>query len=509
MNQNMLSKKTIEKIWIIAAMGMAVFALFLELWPIGFAVHDDLRTYLEVKCGTMWESTGVLARVQGRFYFYFSAIFTFFPYLFGSLKVVKLISYACLLFDAFAFYLLLKRISGKQMGLLGFMLFFSLGQLQSSFQHNLFVAYIGCHQIAIGILLLALESYLAFMDTKSKRHLFVSAVLLLFCTMLYEAFVLFSISFFLLSCYHHAKEKGAKKIFNIFWDLRLHILLEALFLAAYFIWQHFYPSQYSGAMVGSTSVLDSLRAIFVYATGYFPLRTAYRIWRWLGIRNTFSIGKLLVSILIGSAGVLIIKKSESKKRVGLLAILGITGVFLPVLMHGLTSKYIDWLDQGIYSYVPSFYSYFFILMVIVTIVFFLYQLLSTNRLLKWIYLVLVFLAITGSSYVTQIGNEALVPDYVTNLKRYEAFDEAVSSEEFAQIPEGAVVFAPDYIGVHYSLQSLSDYGRSYSGKEVQFINNEEELPQVLEQKGLSSYYIFSYDEEKGSINIEETDLTAK
>lgn len=491
-----------QKIWIGTALITAVFSLFVLIWPIAFAVHDDLRTYLEVKSGTMIRSTDSLAKEQGRFYFWFSAIFSYFPYLFDSLAVTKIISYIALIFDGVALYFFLKRLSGKWVGLAGFLLFFSLGQLQESFQHNLFVAYIFCHQIAVGILLFGLERFLAYQDKKyaqkdgnikgNNKLLLGSALLLLFSTMLYEAFLLFSGLFFLISLIYHVKDKKWD-IKGTFYDLRWHIFWMSLFLIAYLVWGRIFPSTYSGATVGSVSLGQMIKGILTYATGYFPLRTAFGAWRSAGILESFSVGALVLSIVIAGGFVLILRNEKNIKNKGKLALIGLAGTFLPVCLHSVTGKYIAWLEEGIYSYVPSFYSYFFLLILILAVGWFFYEKIPFKK----VFLGVAFIGIMGASYITQVGNARLVEPYVDNLEKYQAFDRTVSSEEFEEIEDGAWIYVPDYIGIHENLDSLSIYANIYTGKNYHFVNDTDQISWDGE------VYYLDYDEEAEGVFLAE------
>lgn len=481
-----------QKIWIGTALITAVCSLFVLIWPIAFAVHDDLRTYLEVKSGTMISSTDSLAKAQGRFYFWFSAIFSYFPYLFDSLEAAKIISYVALLFDGVAFYFFLKRVSGKWAGVAGFLLLFSMGQLQESFQHNLFVAYIFCHQIAVGILLFGLERFLAYQETKKKKLLVISGLLLLFATMLYEAFLLFSGLFFLLSLMYHVKNKKWD-IKGTFFELRWHILFMSLFLVAYLVWGWIFPSTYSGATVGKVGFLDMVRGVITYATGYFPLRTAYFAWRNAGVWDSFSVWALIFSVIIAGGFVLILAKGRCIKNKGKLVLIGLAGAVLPVCLHSVTGKYIAWLDEGIYSYVPSFYSYFFLLCVLLGVGWLIYEKVPFKKL----FLGVAFVGMMGVSYITQVGNASLVEPYVENREKYEAFDMVVSSEEFAKIQEGAWIYTPDYIGIHENSESLSIYAEIYTDKRYSFTNDFEEVDWE------DTVYYLDYDEEAKGVYLSE------
>lgn len=481
-----------QKFGIILGAAAAVFSLFYIIWPIAFAVHDDLRAYLEVKCHTMVSSTDSMAREQGRFYFWFSALFTFFPYLFGSLKAVKFISWISLLFDGAAFYLFLKRLSGKWAGTAGFLLFFALGQLQDTYQHNLFVSYIFCHQIAVGIVLLGLERFLAYQEKKKKSILVISALLLLFSTLLYEAFLMFSGLFFLLSLLSNRKN-GKWDIKGTFAELRWHILFMVMFLAAYLFWRWKYPSAYDGAVAGGVSPSEILRSLLTYATGYFPLRTAWGVWRSGGIRTTFSIVRLAASFVVAGGFILILVRGKRIINKGRLLLCGAAGTFLPVCLHALTKKYADWLDSGIYSYVPSFYSYFFLLCVLIAIGWMLYEKIPWKKF----FLGVVFLGMTAACYITQTGNALQVEPYVQNLKRYEAFDRVVSSGNFAEIEEGAWIYVPDYVGIHGSMKSLSDYAETYTGKTYHFTKD------ITETEGQETAYRMDYHKETGEVFLTE------
>lgn len=470
------------------------FTLFTIIWPIVFAVHDDIFSYIVAQKGDIFKQTIASAKGQGRFWFLVSLPICHFPFIFNNFIVYKIISYSSICFSVVSLGILLYRNVNNKIAYLAVLLFFTFAQLDG--QHNLLVCYVFTHQIAIGVMLFSIDRLLNYYKSNNERDIKISAILLFIATILYESFILFSVLLFFISLlynnYHNNRYKLIKRIIK---DLRFHIIIMLLYLIIYFIWRSIYSSNYDGAQISLNNITDSLKVIFTYGLARVPLVSTlhnYKNYQLSLIEPIYVIKGFISSLTI----VYIIKETKfvNKQFITYSLILSIIGIFLPVVLHSVTPRYVEWVKAGSYAYLPSFYSYFFIIAFISILLISIYQSLN-NVKFKYLYLFFIFTFVLCGSLMTDINNQIESNNYQTQLKRYKAFDNAVSSEYFQNIENGAVIYVPDYNGIHNYMPYLDYYASLYSEKQHTFTKNIEELTFV------NPTYGFHYDEESGFMLI--------
>jgi|GEM_PF-1145937 len=458
-----------QELFVYFAIIVSAATLFTITWPVMFAVHDDILFYLVSKQGSIIEWIIGSAKSQGRVWFLMSLPLTFFPFIFDSFIAYKTISFLSICFSVFALWFLLYRHIGKQFSLLAVLMFLTFSQIDT--QHNLLISYVFSHQISIGIMLLSIERLLTYYKDGTKRALILSALLLFIATILYESFLLFTILLFLISVFN-MKKLNAKKVF---FDLRFHIALMSIYLIIYFLWRVKFPSSYNGVQFGSTSFFDSLRVVLTYSIGRFPLISFIGIVVKKGVIqiSLLELGFFIKGFVASVATVMIIKSTEAlkNKRTIYIGVLSFLGMLLPATLHSITPKYIMWVKAGSYGYIPSFYSYFFIIILLSVIAIYLYHKIKYKNVL----LFLLFVFIFSGSLLTDLNNKYYANGFEEQFVRYKTFDKAVSSSYFANIENGADIYIPDYYGIHHHMPFMNDYARIYTDKNFTFTNKMEEL----------------------------------
>lgn len=476
------------------AIAIAAFTLFTIIWPVILSIHDDIISYIVTRKGEILKSAVTMAKSQGRIGFFIGVPMAHLPFIFNNFIVYRLISYASICFSVIALGILIKNNINNTVALLSMLFFFTFAQLDG--QHNLLVSYVFTHQIAIGFMLLSIERLTSFYKNKNKnkKNLIISALLLLFATILYESFILFSIFLFFISLLDYKKIKFsvAKKIII---DLRYHIILMSLYLVLFFIWRFLYPSNYDGAQFELGNIIDSLKVMFTYGLARFPLVSTifkYHQYKYSMIEPTFIIKALFASM----ASIVIFKKADKiNLKISMYSlILCILGIFLPILLLSVTPKYIGWVRAGSYAYVPSFYSYFFIIAFISILATSIYQKLNGFKI-QGIYILFVIVIVFCSSVLTDINNKLEADNYEKYFEKYKAFDNAVSSKYFKDIENGATIYIPEYNGIHNHMPYMDYYASIYSEKRHIFTNKIEDL--TFE----NPTYGFHYDATSGNMLI--------
>ena len=134
----------------------AVLWLFWQIYPIIFAVHDDMRNYTLVRRG-MVLADSIRAAKTGRISHLWNHHLLALPFRANKVWFYKLIQFSALLFDVFSGWKLLKAHVNRQFADLAAVLGVSWACISA--YHNLLIAYALCHQIPIGFCFLSLYHF--------------------------------------------------------------------------------------------------------------------------------------------------------------------------------------------------------------------------------------------------------------------------------------------------------------------------------------------------------------
>lgn len=441
-------------------------AIFLiEIYPIVLTVHDDILTYTIVRHGDLWK-TARDNLFTGRLPQLWNTLLLGFPMLLQKVWFYKGISYLTLLLNGWIFYRLLKRVFGEQGGVLTTAVYWGLATVTNL--HNLFVSYVLARQMVIGILLLSIYFFLDYYEKSKVRYLWYSSFLYLAASMLYEAAVPFGIVFFLIVLGETAAWK--KKVVSVM----LPGGMAVTWLAVYFGWQAMYPTAYEGGTLYFGNIPRSLWAAFMYSLGSFPLYSLVigLVKGHVDFREcTFPIMGLAAAGLTSVMWYRILPQIQwDKSKRWPLVITGVS-IFLPNLILGFTPKYLEWSQRMIFTYLTTFYSYFFLIAfgVIGSAAF--YRVCRRKREFLIVTTAVVFL----TSLVAGFNNSFWKEEFRYIDDKNKAFDEAVSSAEFLQYESGTNVYIPDYIGIIGNMEYTQYYSQLYTDKTYEFRNKKEDL----------------------------------
>ncbi len=434
-------------------------------------VHDDILTYMQVKQGDLW-NTIINDTSHGRISHIILLPMLFFPYFFGSTVAVRLISLFSVLFDVSALYLLIRKNVDKNAAYLSSLLFISFACISN--QHNLFVSYIFAHQISIGIVIFALTIFTDYYREKKSSSLVISALLLTFAAFLYEAMAAYIILFILISMY---KNEGNifKNCCRILYDTHFHLLFLLIYVIIYAIWRYLHPSDYDGAKLYFENIPGSLITMSIYSLGMIPGLPlgAMFIKKYITLdefKDGASIWIIIIPVISAVTFYYIYPKLQRINDLRPLTLLCIVGIIAPNIIISFTEKYVSWSQQNSYSYVTSFYSYFFMVPLFLIIIKSIFR-----KKLKRHALILLSIMIFIISLSASVGNTAWNIYFKKNLMRYTAFENAVSDDYFDNIPDGTVIYIPDYQGIHHDMNITADFARIYTDAQIYFENDENKL----------------------------------
>ena len=434
-------------------------------------VHDDILTYMQVRQGTLWQ-TALDDAKHGRICHIPLTFLLYIPYMFNSVLMVRIFSMAAVLFDMTALYKLIKNNTDSYSAYLSCLLFIAFACISN--QHNLLVSYIIGHQIPIGIMLFSINSFTEYYNSKHKTSTLIKSALLFFAaSFLYEACAAYILIFIFIAMY---KNNGNifRNCTRIIYDTHFHFLLLFLYTLIYFGWRKFYPSDYEGAKLYFGDIPQSFITMIKYSAGMIPGLPALamvvkKYITFEEFRSALNIGNIVVPLITAITFYFVFPKIKNPKNKLACALLCIAGIIIPNLIISFTPKYAEWTKGSSYSYVTSFYSYFFMIPLFLIV---LKTIFRNNSKPVMIFLSSIVFCI---SFVSSAGNTAWNVYFGKNLERYKAFSAAVSSSYFDNLEDGTTVYIPDYTGIHNSMDITKSFAAIYTSADINFTNKIETI----------------------------------
>lgn len=463
----------------IIALTFAVVFLFWNIHDIMFTVHDDMRIYTMTKLGRLPEYAVAVAK-NGRIAQLWNTILLGIPFLADSVVVYKIFSFASILFDAFAFFILMKNHAGKNIAYISLLLFFSFATLST--YHNLLTAYALCHQIPIGFELLSINFYLNYFEPKAnkKLNMILSSIFFLMASMIYEAFAAFIIFYAVIAVIKNFNNKtGKPEIKKVLIDLLLPFIVISAYIAIYFLWRVKYPTQYDGGMLYFNEPFMSLKTIYHYSVSFSSIFQFFN----MITQRVFGLGSFLKMLTLGSifkamiVSVIFFKaipKLSVKCNDYVLLLFSLAGMFLPNCIVGFTQKYVDWEKRGAYGYLTSFYSYFFLIVFVVTAIYMIYTRIK-NIKGKEVFMCFMTGAVFLSCICADVNTDIWGGHYRQQYLKCRSFDKAVSSEFITNLEDDTDIYIPDNMGINTRMDYTEDYASIYSDNDIHFYNDITEI----------------------------------
>ncbi|MBR6835453.1 MAG: hypothetical protein IKM72_05550 [Oscillospiraceae bacterium] len=450
---------------------LCVASFFLITADSVFTVHDDILTYMQVQRGNLWQ-TAVDDAKHGRVGHIPLTFLLYIPYFFKSPLTVRVFSAGAVLFDMAGLYYLVKNNITKRAGLLSCILFISFACISN--QHNLFVSYIIGHQIPSGMILFALGMFTKYYpERKDKKRLIAGAALLTAASLLYEACTAY-ILLFLFTAFLKNEGKFSGKVIKAIKDNLINFAFLAAYVLLYYLWRRSYPSDYSGSVLAFDNIPQSFITMFRYSFGMVPglPAAAMLIKGYVPVSEILSELKpwMLTAPLAAAVSFgILFPETEIKQKKSTLIIYCTAGILIPNIIISFTPKYAEWTASGSYAYVTSFYSYFFLVPLFIII---LKCIVKKNSKVS---VVILSTAVFAVSLVSTINNAAWNCYFRTELARYRAFSDAVSSDYFDTLEDGTTVYIPDYTGIHHDMSITESFVSIYTDSDLTFTNDAESI----------------------------------
>lgn len=455
---------------------LVIACVIWSLRNLALGTHDDILDVLDIRNSTLLGYlSDVISKTLMRGRISLVQLLARIPFYFvlksNNQLLYSAITYIPIIINVLFFgYIIGKRIN-KYLGFLIPVFFFTLVQVDSN--HNLMVSYPMFFQIGFFMFLVGLEIFLKYSEKKKERYLWISALFMFDSLSAYESFVLYFLVFAIIALFRNYSIVNDKKRLNIkklFWEIKYHLAAIIIYLVFYMICRKLGNINYDGATIASEfNLFTILKTMFTFSFSLFPLSEFFRsgalgsfTWSVVGIR--IIVKAIVATIAVG----LVLLKSEKIKLRWLLYIVIISFIACVVycIPHAITPKYQDWVvNRGVTGFVPSFFCYFWIVLVLCAIGIYLCNL---NKKLKiFIVAVLSILMFFGSIF-TDYSNITTIESKGSDTIRYKMFDRMCASSFYGELEDDAAIYVEGYSGIHNNIQTLGEYGETYCGKKYHY-----------------------------------------
>ena len=455
---------------------------FYPLFFTGFATADDFNYYMVTRRGIGLTSASWFAITAGRFYFYLVQPFYNLPYFCDNMVVIKMFHYVPLIF-CFLLFAKIVFATTKSKELAWFFLLTFLMTMQISEHYNLFVAYPFYFTFSFSLLLISYLLLLRYYQQKKTSLIIYASLFFAFGLLFYETYILF-LSFFVATIvYYNLQDKKSlwQTVKGSFLQFLPFLIVGIIYLAAYFIFRIYFPSQYPGTKFGfkdvtagtfftvlwnlsssafPLNVYEASHGLFAdksdLVNGYYPIilnliLSARVEWIVKGILVSFVGYKLLMAL-----------PSLGPKRILGGISLSILMIFLPHVPLALTEKYTFFAghsDSNMVGYVTTFFSFFGTTLLIILLMGPLINLFNFRRFVKRAVAIIFVVGFFICSVLTDFSNYTIAKDMRSSNIRLYAIDELLKTDEFKAIPAGTPIFAKDlWENPSYAAHGITEQG---------------------------------------------------
>lgn len=469
---NFIKATKLKTFFLFVIFCLEIVSFYYCICKAGFVTHDELQSYAALNDHPLVFKRQ--SRLGGMILFP-NIIANYLQFNSNSIEVYRLYTLCGILLALLAAYKFITHLISKEIGLPFSILFFAF--LQIGYIHNGAISFSWSFQYAIAIVFLCLDVYLYYCETNEKKYYVISSILFLVSIMLYEAFYMFSLVLFLFALISLYR-KNNLSIINLIKYLWLPAFFGIVYLVLYAINISQTGNNYGGIIVDTDhTIFDKIRTMIIYSLGMLPLRlnefTLADIKLYISNFTYESLFIICKNLLAASSIAICLsygKTLSGKKYLFSIVIITLC-IFMPCVLYGISKNLLLWADSGTILYGGSFYSYFFIIALIILIFCLIYKKIR-NISIQFFYKCLVFSVVFAVSFVTEINNKAVAERLDKNDNKYVLFDTVVQSDYFKEnVIEGAQIFAPEMVGIHLNLKTLDTYVDYYADKKVSFYND--------------------------------------
>ncbi|MFH1159421.1 MAG: hypothetical protein V1733_00530 [bacterium] len=487
------------------ALLLIVFITFYPFFLSGFGCADDLQNYLVFKSGATWWNMIWLAKFAGRFYYLIVNPFHLAPYLVDSMFVTKLFHHVPLLLGFVLFALILFRLTRSRELALFYLLIF-LTVAQASKHTSLFLNYPFYFTFSFDLLLISFLLLLSYFEAL-RKYLLVLSVLLFTIGLLFSEIYVVYLLLFAVAIVHYFSRKEPRVV-SLLKRAGLTFLpffgVALLYVAVYFIYRVYHPSQYIGTMIDNKNldIPGFFNALWNLSYASYPLTMFEENRQILSMKSelvsghspivlniilTARIEWIIKGICVALTGFILLTGINRFSYKTLLAGSGLAVllIFLPQIPLALSVKYIAHVEgAGMKGYIPTFFSMFGTVLLICFLLGYLINLLNFNRFVKTGVTFIFASGLFVLSVLTDLNNYTVAKDTRrANLRLY-AMDELMKTPSFQLIPSQSTLYTQDlYRSVSHNAGGLTEQGFNWgsyitarTGRNYQVFRKFQDIP---------------------------------
>jgi hypothetical protein len=446
------------------ALMIILIITFYPFFFTGFGCADDLGFFITLKSGIVSLNRINMAEYAGRFFGLIVYPINIIPYISDNPIVVKLFHHIPLVSGFILFAIILyKLIRSKEMSFFYFLVFMIIAQ--ASRHTTLFLNYPFYFTFSFDLLLLSFIFLINYIKRQRKYQLVVSVVLFTVGLLFYESYLLYLV-FLVIAIFVFPYQRDKTLSLNLRKSLITFLpflTVGILYIAVYFIYRNYHPSQYEGASFDFKNITFPHFFTAIWKLSY----TSYPLTVFNESRNFFTekselirgYSPVVLQIILHARIEWIIKGIcvaicsfillTSISRFNFKTLLSgicfaILLIFIPPIPQAFTVKYIiATVQNNMLGYICTFFSLFGTVLLITIIVSYLINLLNFNRLLKRIVILLSTIVFFSFSVLTDLTNYTVAKDVRSANLRLYAMDELIKTDMFLSIPPHSIFYTND------------------------------------------------------------------
>jgi hypothetical protein len=443
---------------------------FYPFFRIGFTNADDFDFYLRGIQGGLFEDAYWYARGQGRFYFLFMKPLYHVPYLIDNFYFTKIIQHGMTLLSFTLFAIVVRKIfCQKEISILVFLLLLSFLSVSLPLYFFPIIAFPFYFSLSFSIFMLSLIFLIKYIETKKYYYNLLSAIVFALAMLFYETylFILFYICLFIF--FHNITNRGKSMFRNklFYKEILPFIFVGLIYLAAYFLYRQTLPEKVANIYVGTTfaahfNISNFFKILWNYNLATIPTciyhcaqrvidanslsLTGHQPNIWYIITHT-NLASLVNTLLQCFVFFLICHKMNNKiswKKIGLAAITLLLLSFSVHILLGLSEKHnasAEWTSQK--SYITTFFSYFFITLLIGIAIYAGIKACSKVKWLKRGFIIVLTSIFFIASIIIGYSNDHLSRDYEHCQNNFTMVDKVLKKGIFNDISEDAIIYSKD------------------------------------------------------------------
>ena len=489
----------IKKIFLIILM----IVFFWQLRNIFFTTDDDIMYYIATQNGTIKNLMFSMAESQGRVRMILTWPVIAIPFLISNKWYIIIISYSFVALNIGMYYFILKKRLGKDIAFVSlviFLIFYS-----NNLRHNLLTSYPVYLQLPLTFLILSIELFLQYFDSGKRIKLIISAILFTISLSFYEGFITYIPVFFYLAWLNTNDEN---RLVSIVKQCKYHIIMLILYLVIHSLYALMHKSSYDGTQMNIKNLVDFFMVVWKFSTGLFPmvsyshLNGLDKIYLDSNV-NVFRISKIrtvdlawIIKGILASVFIIMsfekIKNTQNKmNRLIVLVPLILYCIFIPSIPLALTTKYQGWVKDGDYSYTVSYYSYYFIILFLVVMIWLFYNMKVPKKMKNTVIIIIITIVTVCTSYNNYYIGKAQEIEVDKNI----LLNKLLKSDYFKEIPDGSYIYASGYRGIHRSMSFSEQYIKDVTGKTI-IITNEIENLDFAKNVYILNHYVNNENKEQ-------------